>query len=309
MARNDKSSKGGGGGSKYRPPKPIGDPRRDPGKPPPKPKPNYNPQKALAAIQQPAPNQPAALPNYNPQKALAATHQPFQMPTPTATPPKPKTRTPGPYNPFTINPYGADQAYNPFGVSPAPTPNLPGASSQYGPPKPAGYDEYASSLQNGPQYGPPAAPGGHNAYSPNAGFNTEEPTLIVSGGFVGPGGQAGDRYTPFYRGSGNHPRGSAGTPWGEAVLPPGAHPQFPMGATSPNSPNYTGRVPGLFDTRPRKPPVIPSAGGGGSAPTPSPEPFDYGNGGYGGGGGGGGGGGDNPQNIPPWYYGLLTWRF
>jgi len=50
-----------------------------------------------------------------------------------------------------------------------------------------------------------------------------------------------------------------------------------------------------------------------------PEPFypypdyggggDTGGGGYGGYGDGGGGGGGAPREVPPWYYGLVSWRF
>jgi hypothetical protein len=50
-----------------------------------------------------------------------------------------------------------------------------------------------------------------------------------------------------------------------------------------------------------------------------PEPFypypdyggggDTGGGGYGGYGDGGGGGGGQPREVPPWYYGLVSWRF
>jgi hypothetical protein len=44
----------------------------------------------------------------------------------------------------------------------------------------------------------------------------------------------------------------------------------------------------------------PDYGGGGDTGTPYP---DYG-------GGGGGGGGDYPpREVPPWYYGLVSWRF
>lgn len=55
------------------------------------------------------------------------------------------------------------------------------------------------------------------------------------------------------------------------------------------------------------------AGGSGGVPSYvggyDPGYYDPGYGGYGGGGGGGGGGGYSEREVPPWYYGLTTWRF
>jgi len=81
--------------------------------------------------------------------------------------------------------------------------------------------------------------------------------------------------------------------------------------------NYPGRETGPITARPYQlvEPVAPAAAPeyGGAAYTPDFGPStgsaapDYG--GYGGYGGGGGGGGYAPREAPPWYYGLISWRF
>lgn len=213
----------------------------------------------------------------------------------------------------------AGQGWNAFAPQSQYRPNPYGIPSYFpAPPQGQGVDVSAwwkpgeaptgSTASPFPQYDPslPYRPGPANPYQFSEGQDPyEQPWRIEGGkggGWVSPSPLGADmRFTPFYRGGGNHPRDSAGTPWGQMAMPPGPHPQFPFGATDPSSPNYTGRVPGVIDQRHTQP-ALPAYTGAGESAAGSDTPFDYG------GGGGGGYGGGEDQKMPPWFYGLTTWR-
>jgi len=106
-----------------------------------------------------------------------------------------------------------------------------------------------------------------------------------------------------------------GREFGKLRLPQFGAPPVKRGAVRGPS-NYPGRETGPVNppyqlVEPTAPAAAPDYGE--AAYTPNFGP-DYGAGGQGGGyggygGGGGGGGGGAPRELPPWYYGLISWRF